>query len=51
MILSNGWSTKQVDYTNPFAQADVNEEVYIDPPKGFGGTDGIHNVLRLLKSL
>ena len=35
----------------PFAQADINEEVYIDPPRGFGGADGIHKVLRLLKSL
>jgi hypothetical protein len=51
MILSNEWSTKQVDYTNAFAQAEIQEEVYIDPPKGFGGADGIHKVLRLLKSL
>ena len=33
MIISNRWSTKQVDYTNAFAQADINEEVYIDPPE------------------
>jgi hypothetical protein len=51
MILSNGWSTKQVVYTKAFAQADINEEVYVDPPRGFGGADGIHKVLRLLKSL
>ena len=51
MILSKGWITKQVDYTNAFAQAEINEEVYIDHPKGFGGADSIHKVLRLLKSL
>ena len=39
MILSNGWHTKQVDYTNAFAQAEINEEIYIVPPRGFGGAD------------
>jgi hypothetical protein len=51
MILANGWATKQVDYTNAFAQADLEEEVYIEPPKGFGRKDGIDMVLRLIKSL
>ena len=30
MILSNGWSKKQDDYTNAFVQADITEKVYID---------------------
>ena len=51
MILSNGWVTKQVDYTNAFAQADLAEEVYIEPPKGFGRKDGLDMVLQLIKSL
>ena len=51
MILSHGWHTKKVDYTNTFCQADITEEVYIDPSKGFGGVDKIPKVLRLLKSL
>ena len=51
MILSNRWSTKQVDFINAFAQVDIDEEVYIDPPKGFEGADGIHKVLCLFKSL
>jgi hypothetical protein len=51
MILANGWATKQVDYTNAFAQADLSEEVYIESPKGFGRRDGIDMVLRLIKSL
>jgi hypothetical protein len=30
MVLSHGWSTKQVDYTNAFAQAEIEEEVFMD---------------------
>ena len=48
LILSNGWTTKQVDYTNAFAQAEIQEEVYIEPPKRFKNRD---KVLHLLKSL
>ena len=51
MILSQGWHTKKVDYTNAFCQAEIQEEIYIDPPKGFGGVDKIHKVLKLLKIL
>ena len=52
LILTNGWSTKQVDYTNAFAQADLAEEVYIEPPRGFSGVkDKTTKVLKLLKSL
>ena len=52
LILHNGWTTKQVDYTNAFAQADLEETVYIDQPRGFSGvTDKATKVLHLLKSL
>ena len=51
LILTNGWQTKQVDYTNAFAQAAIDEEVYIEQPKGFGHKDGIDKVLKLNKSL
>ena len=52
LILTNGWSTKQVDYTNAFAQADLAEEVYIEPPRRFRGVkDKTTKVLKLLKSL
>lgn len=51
LTLKNGWSTRQVDYTNAFAQADLQEEVYIEPPRGFSGLDGYDKVLRLRKSL
>ena len=51
MILSKNWVTKQVDYTNTFAQAMLNEQVYIDLPRGFTRKDKAHKVLHLIKSL
>ena len=51
MILSNDWTTKQVDYTNAFAQADLEEQVYIEPPKGLRFKDKMDKVLHLVKSL
>jgi hypothetical protein len=51
LALQHGWSTRQVDYTNAFAQADIQEEVYIEPPRGFTGKDGVNKVLKLRKSL
>ena len=51
MVLANGWVTKQVDYTNAFAQATLNEEVYIEQPKGFARKDKQNLVLKLIKSL
>lgn len=51
LSLKYGWCTRQVDYTNAFAQADIQEEVYIEPPRGFSGQDGLDKVLRLNKSL
>lgn len=32
MTLTNDWVTRQVDYTNAFAQAELHEEVYIEIP-------------------
>lgn len=51
MVLSHGWQTKQVDYTNAFTHAEIQEEVYIEPPKGFRRSDGLPKVLKLLKHL
>ena len=39
LVLSKGWCTRQVDYTNAFAQADLKEEIYIEPPRGFQRKD------------
>ena len=35
MVLSKGYCTRQVDYTNAFAQVDIKEEVYVEPSKRF----------------
>ena len=51
LILSNNWTTKQVDYTNAFAQADLKEEVYIESPRGFTRKDKKDLILKLCKSL
>ena len=50
LILAKGWVTKQVDYTNAFAQAVLKEEVYIEAPRGFARSDG-KDVLKLNNSL
>ena len=51
LVLSKGWCTRQVDYTNAFVQADLKEEVYIEPPRGFQRKDGKDLILKLFKSL
>ena len=50
-VLTEGWTTRQVDYTNAFAQAELKEEVYVEYPKMFGPKSGPDRVLHLLKSL
>jgi Reverse transcriptase (RNA-dependent DNA polymerase) len=50
-VLTEGWCTRQVDYTNAFAQAEINEEVYLEHPRMFGPKSGKDVVLKLLKSL
>ena len=49
--LSRNWVTRQVDFTNAFAQGTLSEIVFIESPKGFSGKDGTNKVLRLIKSL
>ena len=50
LILTKKWVTKQVDYTNAFAQAALAEEVYIETPRCFEHKDN-KNVLKLNNSL
>ena len=38
--LSRNWITRQVDFTNAFAQGTLSEIAYIEPPRGFEGSDG-----------
>ena len=51
MVLFKDWITSQIDYTNAFAQADLKEEVYIEPHKGFLRKDKKDLVSCSLKSL
>jgi hypothetical protein len=51
LVLQEGWATRQVDYTNAFAQAEIGEAVFVEPPKLFGSKNGKDLVLKLLKSL
>ena len=51
MVLAKEWTTRQVDYTNAFAQVDINEEVYVEQPKSFQHKDKKDIVLKLFKSL
>ena len=51
-VLTEGWTTRQVDYTSVFAQAELKEEVYVNHPKmSAPKSGGTNRVLRLLKSL
>jgi hypothetical protein len=51
LVLREGWSTRQVDNTNAFAQAELKEELYVEPPKYFAPGDETDLVLHLIKSL
>jgi hypothetical protein len=51
LVLKEGWATQQVDYTNAFAQAEVRETIFVEPPKLFGSKSGKDVVIKLLKSL
>ena len=46
-----GWATMQVDFSNAFVQAKLEEEVHIELPGGFGDTDTEDSVLKLDRSL
>jgi hypothetical protein len=45
MVIQNGWAATQVDYKNAFAQAEMKETVYIEPPKICGPKSGKDLVL------
>ena len=51
MVLAKEWTTRQVDYTNAFAQADIKEEVFVEQSKGFQHKAKLDMVLKLFKSL
>jgi hypothetical protein len=52
--ITQGWKSRQVDFSNAFVQADLEEEVYLTLPAGFDGPSGEdrkNHVLKLKKSL
>ena len=52
--ISQGWKTKQVDFSNALVQAELEEDVYIGLPSRFEGPEGQDRkevVLKLNKSL
>ncbi len=54
LTLQYGWATKQVDFSNAFVHATLNEEVYVTLPAMFQDDSGIDPkecVLKLNKSL
>jgi Reverse transcriptase (RNA-dependent DNA polymerase) len=44
-------ATQQIDFTNAFCQADIDEELYVEMPQDFGDPQGRDMVLKLRKSL
>jgi hypothetical protein len=50
-VLREGCATRQVDYNNAFAQAEIQDEFYVEPPKLFATGNGTDRILKLLKSL
>ena len=51
MSIVLGLETRQIDYSNAFCQAEIEEEVYVELPKDFGDKQGRDMVLKLNKSL
>jgi hypothetical protein len=45
LTLREGWATRQVYYMNAFAQAEMGETVYVEPPRLFGPRSGKDLVL------
>jgi hypothetical protein len=50
LTIREGWATRQVDYTDAFAQAEMGETVYVEPPRLFGPRSGKDLVLLNLGS-
>jgi len=50
-VLTECWTTRQVDYYNAFAQAEIEDEMYVEFPRPFESISGEDRVLRLKKSL
>ena len=51
IILTKGWKTKVIDYTNAFPQANIDMDIFVEPPALFGSSNRADKVLKLKKSL
>ena len=51
LILTNQSTTRVIDYTNAFPQANIDTEIYVEPPALFGSRNGKDKILKLKKSL
>ena len=51
LILTNDWKTRVIDYTNAFPQANIDTDIFVEPPALFGSKSGEDKVLKLKKSL
>ena len=51
LILTQNWTTRVIDYTNAFPQANIDTDIYVEMPALFGSKDGSDKVLKLKKSL
>ncbi len=51
LILTKGWKTRVIDYTNAFPQANIDTDIYVELPALFGSKMGTDKVLKLKKSL
>ena len=50
-ILTQGWTTRVIDYTNAFPQANIDTDIFVEMPALFGSKQGTDKVLKLKKSL
>jgi hypothetical protein len=51
LVIREGWDTWQVDYTNAFAHAELQDEVFVEPPNMFAPGSVKDLVLKLIKLL
>jgi hypothetical protein len=49
IVLGEGWETRQLDYTNAFSQAELQDEVLVEPPKLCAPGSGKDLVFKLIK--
>ena len=51
LILTNDWKTRVIDYTNAFPQANIDTDIFVEPPALLGSKSGDNKILKLKKSL